>query len=419
MKPVSFYLKIFIGLNFLVFIFSNALFAQVDLRIREQRAPVQKRADLEALRANLRRQNLPIKLGYTRAFEIGLDNITGGLRPKISNREAIELTKQAIETVNKYELSLKRIASTSPELKKGMEDVYKYRTTYVCDANASSFDASNFGAVSRVQDQGECGSCWAFASVSILEAGYLRVNGKKINGSEQELLNCALGYDNKDMDCKGGYIDKSVEYLKNNGVAEERTLPYTAKNENCTYQSDKANNYHAVSWGFAGLTNAQSPSKSEIKTAIAKHGPVASYMWVYSGAFSAYNDQNVYKETFPANTPDSLKRGHVVTIIGWDDSKNAWLIKNSWGTTWGDNGFGWIDYNSNGIGSWVTWIEPEVEAALKYRTILKNLMQKPVLDLQVKPIAELLNVNDMNIINQGNKIQTMERKPAIRKIQQK
>jgi cathepsin L len=106
------------------------------------------------------------------------------------------------------------------------------------------------------------------------------------------------------------------------------------------------NPYRGLIWGFAG--NPIAPSVEELKTNLLVHGPLTTSLYAtdcmrdYSGG--------VFDE-FAVGKPN-----HVVTLVGWDDSKMAWRIKNSWGTDWGEAGFGWVKYGSNLIGHGSTWI---------------------------------------------------------------
>ena len=387
-----------------------------DLRRKELIAPAQRITELQNLRAETKARGIDISLSYTKAFELGLRNIIGGNKPQISNEQAAKLTRDAKTTLQKYRLSIEKASVVNPAI---LEIWNKYKLAIVCNAASKSYDARLQNYMTVAKSQGGCGSCWAFAAVSILESGYLRVNHKTIDASEQELLNCAMGY-GRDMNCsQGGWVDKAVAYITDNGVMGEADVPYHAVDQACTIFPSKT--YDAVSWGFVSETSPGSPSNAEIKQAICEHGPVASWMWVYSGAFSAYDGQGkVYSEVFPANKPDSLKGGHFVTICGWDDTKGAWLIKNSWGTDWGENGFCWLKYGSNGIGSWPVWIEPALESLKPWRLYLMEMMKLPVTEINAKPIEQLLKPDDLKnlkmekpliisqpvrMINSANKIQ--------------
>lgn len=365
-----------------------------DLQVREKAAPAVRLTQLQQLRTDAQSKGLRFSMSFTKAFEIGIKNLAGGLEPQISKEQAIKISKDGKMQLDKYRLSMQKAAGINPAIQKILQEI---QSASSCKANAAAYDARNQNYMTVAKAQGNCGSCWAFAGVSILEAGYMRVNKMTIDASEQELLNCAYGY-NRDMNCsQGGWIDKTVAWIVDHGITSETQVPYVTADQSCNNFTDKM--YGAISWGFVSETNPGMPTKEEIKQAICEHGPVASRMWVYSEAFTAYDGQgNVYSETFPANVNADQKRGHFVTICGWDDAKGAWLIKNSWGADWGESGYGWISYTSNSIGTWVVWIEPKVEKMKTWDPIIINLMNKPVGDLQTKPIDQLLKVDDINFL---------------------
>ncbi|MBL0153459.1 MAG: hypothetical protein IPP93_08225 [Chitinophagaceae bacterium] len=373
-------------------LFAGTSFAQQDLKLKERAAPVQRQQELNLLRNEVKTRGLDFTLSYTKAFELGIRNIVGGNQPQISLEQANKITRDGKTRLQKYRLSIEKASAVNPAIR----DIWKdYQVAMACNTAGKTYDARNQGWMTAARNQGGCGSCWAFAAVSILEAGYLRVNKTSIDASEQELLNCAWGY-GRDMNCaKGGWLDKAVAYIADNSVTAETVLPYQTADKTCVMPTNKP--YGAISWGFASETNPGTPSQAEIKQAICEHGPVGTWMWVYSGAFSAYDGGGkVYSETFPANTPDSLKAGHFVTICGWDDNKGAWLIKNSWGDDWGDNGFGWLKYGSNGVGSWVIWIEPEVERLRPWKSWMNELIKRPIQEINTRPLDQLLKPEDLN-----------------------
>ena len=91
------------------------------------------------------------------------------------------------------------------------------------------------------------------------------------------------------------------------------------------------------------------PTVEQLKTALVKHGPIVAGIY-YDRCLANYRG-GVFNEQ------NNNSINHVVVLIGWDDDKMAWLIKNSWGTEWGENGFGWIKYGSNNIGQFAAWID--------------------------------------------------------------
>jgi cathepsin L len=132
------------------------------------------------------------------------------------------------------------------------------------------------------------------------------------------------------------------------GAALEACFPYVAMDVPCDTSCPTP--YQAQSWAFVNGAN-NVPSVEEIKQAIYDYGSVQvgvyvdSYFQVYtSGVFNrCTKKKNVYPN-------------HIVTLCGWDDAKGAWLLKNSWGTGWGESGFMWIVYGCNNVGYGANYI---------------------------------------------------------------
>ncbi|MBN1552543.1 hypothetical protein JW979_13795 [bacterium] len=197
----------------------------------------------------------------------------------------------------------------------------------------SSFDWRDFGGVSPVKNQGNCGSCWAFCLVHMLESHVMIYDGTTPDLSEQQLVSCnTQGYG-----CNGGWLD-AASYFVNPGMAEESCMPYQASDVPCQAQSCTKIAI-ADSWAYTG------DSVNDIKTAL-EDGPVACAMYVYND-FSYYSGG-----CYSHGTASSVNHG--VLIVGYDDSdcsgSGAWIVKNSWGTNWGENGFFRIKYGDSNIG---------------------------------------------------------------------
>jgi cathepsin L len=107
----------------------------------------------------------------------------------------------------------------------------------------------------------------------------------------------------------------------------------------------------AAAWDYVNSPPDKLPTVEQLKTALIEHGPLAAPIF-YDDCLANYRG-GVFNEN------DLGMINHVVLLIGWDDEKQAWLIKNSWGETWGEKGFGWIKYGSNNIGVFAAWIEAD------------------------------------------------------------
>ena len=248
-----------------------------------------------------------------------------------------------------------------------------------------SWDWRRDGAVSPVKNQ-QCGNCWAYASAAALESSYLRRNNELIDVSEQHIGNCAADDGGNDAGgCGGGWHEAVFQYMISHGVAGEATLPDSGTDQACSVTMSSP--YRAVAWAYVDAPTPASgfgesiPTVQSIKQALCSNGPLAAGV-LATGNFQAYTgtDNTPFSETLPESTltyvwpANKLKYysiNHDVLLIGWDDTRNAWLIKNSWGTGWGSNagrgtatdrGYMWIGYSSNNIGLGAAWVRAKHRA---------------------------------------------------------
>jgi C1A family cysteine protease len=194
-----------------------------------------------------------------------------------------------------------------------------------------------------IRNQGGCGSCWAFGTLGPLEFNILIKDGIVVDLSEQWLVSC-----NSDgWSCAGGWWAHSYHQWKTDpcagtGAVPEADFPYVAYNAacNCPYE----HTYLIDSWA-----NIQAPQGGSItdaiKQAIFDYGPVSVALYA-GGAFQSYGG-GVF------NACEYGQINHAVTLVGWDDNLGAvgaWLLRNSWGTYWGEGGYMWIEYGCNQVG---------------------------------------------------------------------
>lgn len=184
------------------------------------------------------------------------------------------------------------------------------------------------GKISQIRDQGQCGSCWSFSlTAALLDAWVL--SGKDPGAlSEQYLVDCAKGQ----YGCGGGYFN-AADYLKEpKGAPSLASYPYVAKNGRCKAVPPVAG---LTEWHYVG-TEGKSPSIKDIQKAILLYGPVS----VTVGADSYF--MNYESGVYNACTQQSTN--HMTNIVGWNDNEKYWIMRNSWGKSWGEDGFMRIKY---------------------------------------------------------------------------
>ncbi len=213
----------------------------------------------------------------------------------------------------------------------------------------AAFNWRDASQMTTVQYQGICGSCWAFTSAAVYEGNYKMKNGKVLDISEQFVLDCATDRNGKDAgSCDGGWYGGVFDYLMTKGAQLEKDKPYQGKQGFCGTAGNS--NYKVVKWGYI-RRDAGIPSVKEMKEALAKYGAIAACVKV-TPAFQAYKS-GVFDEHASVSAPNDVN--HAITIVGWDDSKQAYLVKNSWGPGWGEKGYVWVEYGCNNIGYGATW----------------------------------------------------------------
>ncbi|KAH0454864.1 hypothetical protein IEQ34_016788 [Dendrobium chrysotoxum] len=193
---------------------------------------------------------------------------------------------------------------------------------------ATNLDWRSKGAVTPIKDQGQCGACWAFSSVAATEGINQIKNGKLISLSEQELIDCDVNGQNQG--CNGGLMDDAFKFIiDNGGINTEINYPYKAADGSCN--SNKESNSAVKISGFEDV-----PSNSEASllkavsiqpVSVALDGGDPNFQHYAGGIFTG---------------PCDTELDHAVTAIGYGintDGTKYWLLKNSWGTSWGDHGY--------------------------------------------------------------------------------
>ncbi len=206
------------------------------------------------------------------------------------------------------------------------------------------FDWRALGKVTPVKNQASCGSCTTFGTLGAFEGSNAVRNGLLWDSSEQHLLSCE-----PNVSCSGGNRPALAQYMVDTGTSTESAYPYTATNSACN--TGISTPHDAIAWDHV---SGADPTVSELKEALCEYGPIA-IGFRSTSAFQAY-DSGIFNQTV-----SSTNSNHAMTLVGWDNSSGGyWIVKNSWGTGWGEGGFARIAWTSNNVGKWANWVQAPI-----------------------------------------------------------
>lgn len=187
------------------------------------------------------------------------------------------------------------------------------------------------GYVTPVKNQLKCGSCWSFSATGAVEGQHFRKTKQLVSLSEQNLVDCSRKYGNNG--CEGGLMDNAFTYIKeNNGIDTEESYPYKGQNDpECHFS---ASSVGAVVTGFVDIPSGD---EQKLMEALATIGPVSVAIDAGADTFMSYKE-GVYDE--PACSSTNLDHG--VLAVGYGTTSEGvdyWIVKNSWGESWGEKGY--------------------------------------------------------------------------------
>ncbi len=195
------------------------------------------------------------------------------------------------------------------------------------------FDWRDQGGVTSVKNQGSCGSCWAFSAAAAFESQILIHSGRNEDISEQAVISC----NSQGHGCDGGWMSTAYDLWTDYGAVRETCMPYHEVDADLCIEDSCQVVARLDGYYYVG------ENVDDIKQALL-NGPVAAAMAV-CGSFSAYTG-GCYEDS-------CTEINHGITIVGWDDTMcggGAWIIKNSWGPDWGENGYAYVKYGTCMIG---------------------------------------------------------------------
>ncbi|XP_063716589.1 procathepsin L-like [Symsagittifera roscoffensis] len=214
----------------------------------------------------------------------------------------------------------------------GMRQIVKTQPGFDSESgvlsNPTSKDWRDDGWVTGVKDQGQCGSCWSFSTTGSMEGQHKNASGTLVSLSEQQLVDC----DTYDYGCNGGLMSNAVLWLsQNQGSISEDDYPYVGYQQSC-----KASGMTHVAQ-VSSYFDITSGSESRLEDSIASVGPCSIAIDASHFSFQLYSG-GVYFEP----SCSSYRLDHGVLAVGYnneDADQKYWIVKNSWGTSWGEQGY--------------------------------------------------------------------------------
>ncbi|CAG9828866.1 unnamed protein product [Diabrotica balteata] len=277
---------------------------------KAQHSKIYKNPIEERVRFSVFQSNLKLIKEHNAKYEQGLVGYTMGIN------------QFADMTPEEFKAKLGMQAKNIPNIKK---------TRHIQDVNSEvpdSIDWRQKGAVLGVKDQGNCGSCWAFSATGSLEGQNNIINGESIALSEQELLDCSTDYGNGDCQ-QGGLMTNAFEYIEDYGIQSEHEYPYEAKQGQCRRSLHKA---VLEIQGYKEVAD----NEEALRQAVGTVGPISAAM--YADPIQFYSS-GIFDDKKCVNDSGYLDHGILVVGYGEENGKPYWIVKNSWGQDWGEQGY--------------------------------------------------------------------------------
>lgn len=258
----------------------------------------------ERIRFNIFQETLIAIKEHNKKYEAGLVSWKQGITP------FADWTEDEFVSYLNNDASLLRLPKTIPLFlaNKQVPDRFNWRDE---------------GKVSPVKNVAQCRSSWAIDITGAIESQLLIQNDKE-SLSEQQLIDCTNSVGNKG--CFGGLVDKTLDYIQENGIMSENDYPYTAINGTCKYNSTK------IVTKIAGYLTGN--NETTLKELVATKGPTVVYLDARL--------LKMYKSgIFDTNTCSQIINWSMLAV-GYDtseDAKDYWVVKGSWGAGWGESGF--------------------------------------------------------------------------------
>ena len=263
----------------------------------------------------------------------------------------------------------------------------------------TSFDWRNYAGVNwmtPVKNQANCGSCWAFSAVGLTEAQHNIMASDPsldLDLAEQYLVSTCF----TDGDCQGGREHYALQYIRDSGVPDDTCYPYIAQNSLCSARcSDYASRLKYVpnaNWTF-------NYSELDIKTLLSSYGPVTFAIGVNPDDAGAYWDGDILRCTKDIPNGGTFYIDHAVLAVGYNDAGGYWIVKNSWGTGYKDEGYFKLGYNEcNVADSRISWVETGLPGSNEAPTNIALSSTSVLEDQPINTVVGTITTSDPNTWN--------------------
>jgi len=262
-------------------------------------------------------------------FFIYLDNVNN-IAALNAEKNGVTYAVNQFADMTKSEIKAKILMNNLPPLAKGPV-APKLNLTIPNSFNWA--DGSHGNVVTPIYNQGQCGSCWAFSATENIESRWALAGHSLTELSMQQIVDC----DTTDSGCNGGWPYNAYQYVIGTGGMDPLAdYPYVAENENCRFSASEVV-AKISSWQYV----TQSQSESQMASYLVSNGPLS--VCVDASSWSYYSS-GVYMASQCGTSID-----HCVDAVGYNlgASTPYWIIRNSWGTSWGQSGFMFLQYNAD------------------------------------------------------------------------
>jgi len=249
-------------------------------------------------------------------------------------RDTYKFIQSYNDVSDSAKLEINKFADLSPEEAKSLTSLkttnLPIKEVKLTNGTNTTIDWRARGAVTPVKDQARCGSCWAFSAVGALEGCHFIKTGVLASFSEQFLVNCD-GEEYGNFGCSGGFMQSAFEFVKIEGIPLESDVPYTGTDGNCT----DANKSFKIS-GWAAVP----PNDNDQLLMALNKGPVSIGITAANPVFMFYQSGIISQNC--GNVGDQIDHGVTLVGAGVQNDTAYWIVNNSWGPKWGQNGYVYI-----------------------------------------------------------------------------